>query len=94
MKRLQKLLHHNLPLDSKQSDGELNPLVVFQSRSFGVKSCSLPLCGSCALSNLKKHKIDSQLKSNGPKKEMAFQRNHLNPGECFSLDQYVVPHQG
>ncbi|GFH50753.1 hypothetical protein CTEN210_07229 [Chaetoceros tenuissimus] len=39
-------------------------------------------------------KIDSQLKSNDPKKEMALQRNHLNPGECVSLDQYVVPHRG
>jgi hypothetical protein len=94
MKRIQKLLHHNLPLDSKQSDGELNPPVVFRSRSAGVKSCSIPLCRSCVLSNLKKRKIDSQLKANDPKKEMALQRNHLNPGECVSLDQYVVPHRG
>ena len=38
--------------------------------------------------------ISSHLKSNDPKKEMALQRNHQSPGECVSLDQYVVPHQG
>ena len=33
-------------------------------------------------------------KRNDLKKEIALQRIHLSPGDCVSLDQCVVPHQG
>ena len=94
MKRLQKLVHHEKPLDSRQSEGELNPPVVFRSRFAKTKSCTMPLCRSCALSKMTKQKTNTQHHTNDPAKEMALQREHLAPGACISWDQYVVPHRG
>ena len=94
MKRVQKLVHHEKPLDSQQSEGELNPPVVFRSRFAKTKTCSMPLCRSCALSKMTKQKTNTQHHTNDPAKEMALQREHLSPGDCISWDQYVVPHRG
>ena len=94
MKRIQKLVHHEKPLDSHQSEGALNPPVVFRSRFAKTKTCSMPLCRSCALSKMTKQKTNTQHHTNDPAKEMALQREHLSPGACISWDQYVVPHRG
>ena len=94
MKRIQRLTHHEKPLDSAQSEGELNPPVVFRSRYAKTKTCSMPLCRSCALSKSKKKKTNTQHHINDPDREMALQREHLSPGDCISWDQYVVPHRG
>ena len=94
MKRIQKLVHHEKPLDSRGSEGELIPPVVFRSRFAKTKTCSMPLCRSCALSKMTKQKTNTQHHTNDPAKEMALQREHLSPGACISWDQYVVPHRG
>ena len=94
MKRIQKLVHHEKPLDSTQSEGDLTPPVVFRSRFVKTKTCSMPLCRSCALSKMTKQKTNTQHHTNDPAKEMALQREHLTPGSCISWDQYVVPHRG
>ena len=60
MKRIQRLVHHNKPLDSQQSEGDLNPPVVFRSRFAKTKTCSMPLCRSCALSKTRKQKTNTQ----------------------------------
>ena len=94
MQRIQRLVHHEKPLDSKQSEGELSSPVVFRSRFAKTKTCSMPLCRACALSKSKKKKTNTQHHINDPNREMALQREHLTPGACISLDQYVVPHRG
>ena len=94
MKRIQRLIHHEKPLDSKQSEGELNSPVVFRSRFAKTKTCPMPLCRACALGKSKKKKTNTQHHINDPNREMALQREHLTPGACISWDQYVVPHRG
>ena len=94
MRRLQKLTHHDAPLDSPNTDEELTIPVVFRSRFAKTRSCSIPLCRSCALGKMRKVKTNTQDISNVPAKEMALQREHLSPGDCVSWDQYVVPHRG
>ena len=94
MKHIQKLIHHEKPLDSHQSEGELNPPVVFRPHFAKTKMCSMPLCRSCTLSKMTEQKTNTQHHTNDPAREMALQREHLSPGACISWDQYIVPHRG
>ena len=94
MKRIQRLTHHQAPLDSQFCDGDLKSPILFRSRFAKTRTCPMPLCRACALAKMKKIKTNTQHHTNDPSKEMALQREHLNPGDCISWDQYVVPHRG
>jgi Integrase core domain. len=94
MKRLQKLLHHDAPLDSQSSDDQLSAPIVFRSHFQKTRTCSVPLCRACAMSKGSKVPTGSQHIQNDPDREMHLLRNHLSPGSCVSCDHYVVDHRG
>ena len=84
IRRLQKLIHHEAPLDAPNTGGELSAPVVFRSRFAKTKSCSIPLCQWCALGKMQKVKTNTQEFTSVPEKEIALQREHLSPGDCVS----------
>lgn len=95
MKRLQKLLHHDAPLDSSYSEDNLTAPIVFRSQfQSATRTCSPPLCRACAMAKGSKVPVGSQHIHNDSNKEMALLRNHLQPGDCMSCDHYVVDHRG
>jgi hypothetical protein len=94
MKRLQKLLHHDAPLDSTHSEANLTTPIVFRSQFQSTRTCSPPLCRACAMAKGSKVPVGSQHVHNDSNKEMTLLRNHLQPGDCISCDHYVVEHRG
>jgi Reverse transcriptase (RNA-dependent DNA polymerase)./Integrase core domain. len=94
MKQLQKLLHHDAPLDSQLSEDHLQSPVVFRSHFRSTRTCPVPLCRACAMSKGAKVPTGSQHVHNDPAREMHLLRNHLSPGDCISCDHYVVDHRG
>ena len=85
MKRLQQLTHHEMPLDPAFSERDLNHPIVFRSAFVKTHTCTIPFCRSCALSKMTKRPTGTQHIS------MALLQNELSPGDCVSVDQYVVP---
>ena len=60
MKRIQQLVHHDKPLDSALSEGELNHPIVFRSEFAKNCTCVIPFCKACALSKMTKQPTGTQ----------------------------------
>ena len=73
----------------KGNIGEQAEPAIISDTTGGAHKCAHPTCPACRLA--KAHRISSkaQTTSNKSDMEMAIRRNNLQPGECFSVDQYI-----
>jgi transposase InsO family protein len=85
---LQRLMRPRYPTTAGHRDdtGLLRP--VLETRNSNARSCAHPQCAACHLGRQKRRNTGTSTTTH-QHKEMTLKREHLRPGDCFSLDHYV-----
>ena len=77
------------PISNAKSDEQLLPKhTMIQCQHTGSKICNAPMCAACCLSNMSCRHAD--IKTSSSQRTSNIQKlkeNHLQPGDCVSLDQ-------
>ena len=87
-------LLQSLMLPVKVAIGELAEPPLIPSRVSTSHKCALPQCPACQLAKQHRKTPDNQVTHTKSETEMAIRRGNLEPGECFSMDQYDSPIRG
>ena len=94
MRRIQLMLHHSRALDNNATDEELCHPVVIRSKYSATRSCAVPQCTACNLAKSTRRPSGSSHGSLDPEKFKSLSAGHVDPGDCVSVDQFVVAHKG
>jgi hypothetical protein len=94
MNRLQKLMHPLKPNDSFESRESLCPPVVVPTKNSKTHLCDVPCCRACVFAKMTKKSPGVHSSKADPTKFMALSRDHLQPGDAVSVDQYIVSEKG
>ena len=94
MHRLQSMMHPERPVDSLHARESLCPPVVVSTRNAKTHSCVIPKCQACIYAKMGKQPSGASLVTPKEEKVGSLSRNHVNPGDAVSVDQYVVSEKG
>jgi hypothetical protein len=61
---------------------------ILTSAKGDVTRCQNPLCAACLFARQTRRGAGVQVHRNRPKHELMLRANHLEPGDCVSMDQY------
>ena len=97
MERLQRLMHPTKSLDNAASpavEDRLSHPVVIKTNRANTHKCDRPKCQACILAKMTRRAVNGSTNRPDPEHFMALSRNHCNPGDCVSTDQFVVTEKG
>ena len=92
MNRIKTLMHPSKPIDSLKSREDLSPPVVIETKNLKTHLCDVPKCQACIFAKMTKKKTGASHVQGD--RFMALSRNHLQPGDAVSVDQYIVSQRG
>ena len=78
----------------KNAVGETADPPLIPTRVSGTPTCQPPCCAACQLGKQHRRTPRSVRIQAIPENEMAIRRDHLNPGDCVSIDQYICSTRG
>ena len=84
----QRLIHHDKELDNHDTSEVLKLPTVISSKHKGTSMCSVPFCAACILGKMERVPNSSTITRGKITGKLC--RDDLLPGDCISMDQYVV----
>lgn len=78
----------------KQSDGSPAEPPVIPTKIAGTANCISPKCAACQLAKQHRRTPGSSTVHVVPERQMDIRKNHLQPGDCVSVDQYLCRVKG
>jgi hypothetical protein len=85
----QKLGHANQQWVQKLAVQSTTRKTILVPKLAKVSSCERPLCTACQLGKQHRRTPGTESRANIPEKDMHLRREHLQPGDMVSMDQYI-----
>lgn len=93
MSTLQRIMSYTKPhVGNNDSVPHLIPPCVIRTKFPDTNKCDIPLCGSCIIAN--QESITPATKQTKDSSFGVLKEDHLNPGDCISMDQFSVTQKG
>lgn len=92
MHHIQRLMHHQKPLDNQELENELDYPAVICTRHKGTQTCITPKCAACILGKMES--IGTGTSTSSGLTRGKFRRDDMEPGKTVSMDQYIVTIKG
>ncbi len=97
MDRIQRMMHPSRKLDNaplSSNDSSLSHPVVIPTRQATTHKCEVPRCQACLYAKMTRRSSHSTVCSPIPEKQFALSKEHCSPGDCVSVDQFMVTEKG
>eukprot|EP00957_Ditylum_brightwellii_P162139 12344699-Ditylum_brightwellii.AAC.1 len=93
MRDCQALLHPTRDLDSMVDDKETYSCpCAIRSKDPQTHTCDIPKCASCILSKMRRVSKSTTCTQGVPLGKLT--QNDMLPGQCVSMDQYIIKEKG
>ena len=92
MSSIQRLMSPSKELDHANTTSHLKPPCVIPTKHSDTHKCPLPLCAACSLANMER--ISPSTSHSSSSSFGILKVDDLSPGDCISMDHFVVPHRG
>jgi hypothetical protein len=93
MYSIQRFMHPLKPLDNANLETEYATPCLITTRNQRTHSCQPPKCAACILAKMERCPTSTQV-TPGSKNKHSLKGDDLAPGDCISMDQYVVTQKG
>ena len=91
---LQELMRPKNPKSMRHFDDSELLAPVIETKTPTARSCAAPLCAACQLGRMNRIGVGMSIEKKKSEKYMELKKDHLQPGQVISIDQYVSSTRG